>query len=319
MNIIFMGTPQFAAPTLQALVKDSQYNITVITQPDRPAKRGYRLTPPVIKLLAQRLNIPVYQPFSLSKPEDVELIKRLAPELIVVVAFGQILSDDVINIPKYGCINLHPSLLPKYRGAAPIQWSIINGDKVTGVTVAYVSSKLDAGDIILQKEVNIEPFDTAGSLSDKLSQIGAELVIESIKKIVDGTASRIPQDEAKATYTSRIKKEDALINWHRPAVEIFNLIRALNPAPGAYTYTPNNQRLKIWMTEIVDTPTTHHGQKQEVPPGTIIELTKRGPVIATATDNLLLLEVQPPGKKKMTGFQYLHGHRWETGLKLRSK
>ncbi len=306
MNILFMGSPAFAAPTLQAIAQN--HNVSVITQPDKPARRGYHQTPPVIKLMAQKLKLPVYQPFSLNTIEGITLVRNLQPELIVVVAFGQILPDEILGIPPLGCINLHPSLLPKYRGAAPMQWSLINGDEKTGITVAYITSKLDSGDIILQREASIENFDTGASLSDKLSSSGAMLVIEAICLIKDGNVQRIPQDETRTSYAPKIRHEDAIIDWKKPAKNIFNLVRALNPVPGAYAMV-GSERLKILITEIVD---VHVSQE----PGTVIELTKRGPVISTQDKGLLLLEVQPQAKKPMSGWQFLQGHRWEIGMRL---
>ena len=321
MNILFMGSPTFAVPTLQAIIRNPEHNVSVITQPDKPAKRGYQPTPPIIKLLAQRLKLPVYQLFSLNTPEGIALVKKLQPELIVVVAFGQILPDDILNIPALGCINLHPSLLPKYRGAAPIQWSLINGDKVTGITVAYITSKLDSGDIILQKEVEIEDYDTGSSLSDRLSSSGAMLVMEAIGLIKDGNAPRIPQDETMASYTSKIRHEDALIDWQKPARNIFNIVRALNAVPGAYTWVCG-ERLKILTAEIVDTMTSEVLKTSEVcteivdDAGTVSDLTKMGPLISTQDGALLLLEVQPQAKKPMSGWQFLQGHKWKVGMRL---
>lgn len=305
-----MGSPVFAAPTLQVIAQNPEYDVSVITQPDKPAKRGYHQTPPIIKLLAQRLKLPVYQPFSLNTPEGIALVKKLQPELIVVVAFGQILPDEILNIPPLGCINLHPSLLPKYRGAAPIQWSLINGNKKTGITVVYITSKLDSGDIILQQEVEITDSDTGNSLSDSLSLLGAVLVMEGIGLIKNGNAPRIPQDEtSRVSYAPKIRHEDALINWQKPSRDIFNLVRALNAVPGAYTMV-GNERLKVLTTEIVDVCVSFDA-------GTVIELTKMGPLVSTQDGGLLLLEVQPQAKKLMSGYQFLQGHRWEIGMRLR--
>ncbi len=309
MNILFMGSPTFAASTLQAIARNQEHNVSVITQPDKPAKRGYHQTPPIIKLMAQRLKLPVYQPFSLNTTEGIALVKKLQPDLIVVVAFGQILPDEILSIPPLGCINLHPSLLPKYRGAAPIQWSLINGDEKTGITVAYITSKLDSGDIILQSEASIENFDTGASLSDKLSSSGAVLVMEAICLIKDGNAPHIPQDESKTNYAPKIRHDDALIDWQQPARNIFNLVRALNAAPGAYTMA-DSERLKILTTEIVDVCVSKE-------PGTVIDLTRMGPIVCAQDQGLLLLEVQPQAKKPMSGYQFLQGHRWKIGMKLR--
>ncbi|MFH1898491.1 MAG: methionyl-tRNA formyltransferase [Candidatus Desantisbacteria bacterium] len=307
MNILFMGSPPFAAPTLQSIARDKQHKVSVITQPTKQG-RGYHLAPPIIKLLAQRLNLPVYQPFSLNTEEGIALVKKLQPELIVVVAFGQILPDEILNIPTLGCINLHPSLLPRYRGAAPIQRSLINGDTVTGITVAYVNSKLDSGDIILQKEVKIEPYDTGDSLADRLSQLGAMLVMESIGLIKAGNAPRIPQDETQVSHAPKIRHEDSLIDWQKPARDIFNLVKALNSAPGTYTLV-GGERLKILAATIID-------ECESKEPGIVVELTKDGPLISTGDGGVLLLTVQPQGKRLMSGYQFLQGHRWRVGMKL---
>ncbi|MDI6781523.1 MAG: methionyl-tRNA formyltransferase [bacterium] len=308
MNILFMGSPAFAAPTLQAITRNQEHNVSVITQSDKPAKRGYHQTPPIIKLMAQRLRLPVYQPFSLNTTEGIALVKKLEPDLIVVVAFGQILPDEILSIPPLGCINLHPSLLPKYRGAAPIQWSLINGDEKTGITVAYITSKLDSGDIILQSEASIENFDTGASLSDKLSSSGAVLVMEAICLIKDGNVPRIPQDETRASYAPKIRHEDTLIDWQQPAGNIFNLVRALNAVPGAYT-SVGSERLKILTTEIVDVCVFKE-------PGTVVDITRMGPIVSTQDKGLLLLEVHPQAKKPMSGYQFLQGHRWGIGMRL---
>ncbi|MEK7275287.1 MAG: methionyl-tRNA formyltransferase [Candidatus Desantisbacteria bacterium] len=309
MNILFMGSPAFAAPTLQAIALNSQHKIAVITQPDKPAKRGYHQTPPIIKLMAQRLKLPVYQPFSLNTTEGIALVKKLQPDLIVVVAFGQILPDEILSIPPLGCINLHPSLLPKYRGAAPIQWSLINGDEKTGITVAYITSKLDSGDIILQSEADVTDKDTGSSLTDRLSSPGAMLVMEVIDLIKTGNVPRIHQNETDVSYAPKIRHEDTLINWQQPARNIFNLVRALNAVPGAYTMA-DSERLKILTTEIVDVCVSKE-------PGTVIDLTRMGPIVCTNDHGLLLLEVQPQAKKSMSGCQFLHGHKWKIGMRLR--
>jgi len=307
MNILFMGNPPFAAPSLQSIARDKQHKVSVITQPTKQG-RGYHLSPPVIKLLAQRLNLPVYQPFSLNTEEGITLVRNLQPKLIVVVAFGQILPDEILSIPTFGCINLHPSLLPKYRGAAPIQRSLINGDTVTGITVAYINSKLDSGDIILQKEIKIEPYDTGDSLADRLSQSGAMLVMESIELIKAGNATRIHQDETQVSHAPKRRHEDSLIDWQRSARDIFNLVRALNSASGTYIMV-GGERLKILTAEIVE-------KCGSFEPGTVVELTKDGPLISTHDGGLLLLTVQPQGKRLMSGYQFLQGHRWSVGMKL---
>jgi methionyl-tRNA formyltransferase len=299
-----MGTPQFAIPSLEKIAKTEYELIGVITQPDKPAGRNYKLTPPKVKELANKLNLKVWQPTSLKDKEGLELVKWLKPDLVVVVAFGQILSKEFLQIPKIGSINLHASLLPKYRGAAPIHWAIIHGETKTGVTVAWISEELDAGDIILQQEVNIQLNDTTGTLSQKLSIIGAELLIKAISLINEGKAITIKQNHSQVTYAPKLSKEDGLINWKKSNIEIYNLIRGLNPSPGAYTYY-KNKLLKIWATELME---------GEGVPGEVVKIFKdKGPVIATGKGCLLIKELQPANKKRLAAAEFISGYRIKPG------
>ncbi|MEW6097073.1 MAG: methionyl-tRNA formyltransferase [bacterium] len=304
VRILFMGTPEFATPSLDKIANSKYELIGVITQPDKPAGRSYKLTPPKVKELANKLNLKVWQPISLKNEGSLGLVKELKPDLVVVVAFGQILSKEFLQIPKIGSINLHASLLPKYRGASPIHHAIIQGETKTGVTVAWISEKLDAGDIILQQEVDIQPTDTTGILLQKLSFIGAKLLLKAINLIDEGKAPRIKQDPSQVSYAPKLNKKDELIDWKKSNIEIHNLVRALNPFPGAYTYY-KNQILKLWTTEIIE---------EEGTPGEIVKIFKdKGPVIGTEKGCLLIRELQPANKKRLSGTEFISGYRIKVG------
>lgn len=299
-----MGTPEFAIPSLDKISKSEYELIGVITQPDKPTGRHYKLTPPKVKEFANKLNIKIWQPISLKDKEELDKIKELEPDLVVVVAFGQILSEEFLQIPKIGSINLHASLLPQYRGASPIHQAIIQGETKTGVTIAWISKELDAGDIIKQEEVNIHPNDTAGTLSQKLSLIGADLLLKSITLINEGRASRTKQDISQVSYAPKLNKKDGLIDWQKPNIEIHNLVRGLNPFPGAYTYYKNHI-LKIWTTEIIE---------EEGRYGEVVKIFKdKGPVIGTAKGCLLIRELQPANKKRLSGTKFISGYRLKVG------
>ncbi|TLN04468.1 methionyl-tRNA formyltransferase, partial [bacterium] len=235
MRIIFIGTPDFAVPCLEALVAAGHEIAGVVTQPDRPKGRGHKLTPPPVKVLAEARGLPVFQPERIKHPGFVARLKELAPEMIVVVAFGQLLSKEILTLPERGCVNVHASLLPRYRGAAPIHWAVINGEKETGVTIMYMDEGLDTGDMILWERVPIETGDTTGVVHDKLSAVGARLLVAAVAQIAAGTARRVPQDDTGSTYAPLLNKEVELIPWEKSACEVRNLIRGLNPWPGAFT------------------------------------------------------------------------------------
>lgn len=304
MKIVFMGTPEFARPTLEALIKSEHGVASVITQPDRPKGRGLKLSLPPVKILAREFDIPVFQPPKIKDPQVVSYLKGPSPDLIVVVAYGQILPKEVLEIPPLGCINLHASLLPQLRGAAPIAWAIIKGQETTGLTTMYMDEGMDTGEIILQKKVDILPTETTGTLSEKLSQLGAPLVLETLGLIKKEKAPRTAQDDSLATYAPLIKKEDCLINWQKPAQEIYNLIRGLNPHPGAFTYL-NGKRLKVYTCQVVEA-----GGR----PAGIVQAGKDRLIAATSKGGLSLLEVQPQGKRKMGIAEFLAGHRIEEGM-----
>ncbi|MEW6618529.1 MAG: methionyl-tRNA formyltransferase [bacterium] len=304
MRILFMGTPDFALPSLEKIARSEYELIGVITQPDKPTGRSYKITPPKVKELAQKLNLKVWQPTSLKNKEGLELVKRLEPDLVIVVAFGKILSPEFLHIPKLGSINLHASLLPKYRGSAPIQRAIIQGETKTGVTVMWISEELDAGDIILQQEVEISFLDTAGTLSQKIASTGAELLLKAIKLIKEEKAPRIKQDTSQVSYAPKLNKEDGLINWKKTNLEIYNLIRGLNPFPGTHIYY-KNQLLKVWETAIIN---------EEGLPGQVLKILKdKGPVIGTGKGCLLIKQIQPANKKRLSGIEFVNGYRIKEG------
>lgn len=310
MKIVYMGTPDFAVPTLDAIVDAGHEVIAVITQPDKPKGRGKAMTYPPVKEKALEYNIPVYQPAKVRDESFVEKLKDMKADAIVVVAFGQILPASILELPKYGCINVHASLLPKYRGAAPIQWSIIDGEDKTGITTMYMDVGLDTGDMLLQEEVVITPEETGGSLHDKLSEIGGKLLIETLKQIEAGTIQRIKQDDSLSNYAKMLDKTLGFIDFQKPAVEIERLIRGLNPWPSAYTLY-NNKTMKIWRSKVLE------GVSQGKP-GEIIQVTKNEIVIQTGVGALSVLELQLEGKKRMTSEAYLRGYEVTVGTILGS-
>lgn len=302
-NIIFMGTPDFAVPCLDKLHQN--YNVTaVITQPDRPKGRGQHLAKSPVKVYAEEHNLPVYQPEKIKTAEFTEKLRQMQPDLIIVVAFGQILSQEILDIPKFGCINVHASLLPRWRGAAPIHWSIIGGDTETGVTTMYMDAGLDTGDMILKAKTVITPEMTTAQLHDALMMQGADLLIETIQSIENGTVSREKQDDSLSCYAKMLNNDNCRIDWTKSAQEIHDLVRGLNSWPIAYT-TLNDKKFKIWQTKIVDADTT--GKT----PGQIIDLTKKGIIVATGNGAIELLQIQPPNKAKMPASSYINGHRQE--------
>lgn len=308
MKVIFMGTPDFAVPTLEALIKKHEV-LAVVTQPDKPKGRGKKMVFPVVKEKALEHNITVYQPQKVKTPEFVEILKEYQPDIMVVVAFGQILSEEILNIPKYGCINVHGSILPQYRGAAPIQWSIINGEEFSGVTTMYMAKGLDSGDMILKAKEKIKPDDTYGSLYDRLSVIGADLLIKTLDLIENGEVKRIPQNDEEATFAPMIKPELEHINWNGKNTDIVNLIKGLNPQPVAYTML-NDEKLKIWFAETIDGD--YNGE-----PGTIVDVRKRDFVVMTAEGAVAVKEVQAQGGKRMSADAYMRGHAIEKGTILK--
>ncbi|MBQ9142756.1 MAG: methionyl-tRNA formyltransferase [Lachnospiraceae bacterium] len=305
MRVIFMGTPDFAVGTLEAIIKAGYEVALVVTQPDKPKGRSGALSFPPVKECALAHELPVFQPRKVREEENIEYLKTFEPDIIVVAAFGQILPKAILDMPKYGCINVHASLLPKYRGAAPIQWSVINGDEVTGVTIQRMDIGIDTGDIIAKEELPIAEDETGGSLFDKLAVLGAKLCVETMERIEKGEAEYIPQNHEEATHVGMIEKEFGNIDWNKSAVEIERLIRGLNPWPSAFTKL-EGKTFKIWKAKVVS-------QSTEYEPGCIIHVTKTSMEVQTGKGVLSLLEVQLEGKKRMEidaflrGFQVLPG------------
>ncbi|MBR3623976.1 MAG: methionyl-tRNA formyltransferase [Selenomonadaceae bacterium] len=304
LRILFMGTPDFAIPSLKMLTEETNV-VAVVTQPDKPKGRGHKLMPPPVKIFAEEKSILVYQPQKVREPEFIEKLKELAPDVIIVVAFGQILPEEILNFPKYGCVNVHGSLLPAYRGAAPIEWSIINGEKKTGVTTMFMAAGLDTGDMLLKEEVEISEDETADELRAVLSEIGAKVLKQTLLKMLSGELKREVQDDSKSSYASRIVKETGLIDWAKSAEEIHNLVRGLNSTSVAYTNF-NGEMFKIWRTKLL-------ADRNDVPSGdfevgSILKTDNNGIYVKTGDGVLLITEVQTPGKKKMSAKDYLRGH-----------
>ncbi|MFY4773836.1 methionyl-tRNA formyltransferase [Metabacillus sp. RGM 3146] len=308
-RIVFMGTPDFSVPVLRRLI-DEGYNVAgVVTQPDRPKGRKKELTPPPVKVEAEKHSIPVIQPEKVKDPKDLEQVLALKPDLIVTAAFGQILPKALLDAPKHGCVNVHASLLPELRGGAPIHYSIIQGKSKTGITIMYMAEKLDAGDILTQTEVQIEENDDVGSLHDKLSSAGADLLSETLPKLLKGELKPVKQDESKASFAYNIKREQEEIDWKKSGEEIYNHIRGLRPWPVAYTVL-NGQNIKIWRGEKMESA-------HPAAPGTIIGADSDGFVVATGSRIAIkVTELQPAGKKKMTGEVFLRGTQLSPGTKL---
>ncbi len=307
VKIVFMGTPDFSVPILRQLVMDGYELQAVVTQPDKPQGRKKIIKPTPVKEEALRHQIPVYQPRKLR--EEYEEIIQLKPDLIVTAAYGQILPKAVLEAPKYGCINVHASLLPEYRGGAPIHQCIIDGKKETGVTIMYMVEKLDAGDILTQVVVPIEEVDTVGTMHDKLSAAGAKLLSQTIPDLIEGKIRPVKQDDEKATFASNISREQEKIDWGKDGEDIYNQIRGLNPWPVAYT-SLNGKPLKIWQGLKVK-------RKEPMEPGTIVEIQNDGFVVASGNKTAILVtELQPAGKKRMAAKQFLQGANLSIGTKL---
>ena len=308
MRIVFMGTPDFAVQSLNALVEAGHDVAAVITQPDRPKGRGNKLAFPEVKTRALELNLPVHQPASVKDEAFLELLQGYQPDVIVVVAYGRILPQAVLELPEYGCINVHGSLLPAYRGAAPIQRAVLDGCKESGVTIMQMDTGMDTGDMLLQGSLPITDEDNTGTMFDKLAVLGGRLLVETLKGLQQGTIQPQKQNEAEATHAARILKEDEVIDWSRPAQTIFCQIRGLAPAPGAYTLW-NDQRLKIWKSRVNSKET---GKTQ----GTVVEIGKDYLMVQTGEGCLEILELQPAGKKAMPAKAFCNGTGVETGVQF---
>lgn len=308
MKMVFMGSPEFAVPSLKILYESGLDIKAVITQIDRPKGRGMALTSPAVKIEAERLGLPVYQIEKVKDKGFIDLLDAIKLDIIAVVAYGQILPKAILDMPKYGCINLHGSLLPKYRGPAPIQWAVIKGERKTGVTTMFMDVGMDTGDILLQEEIGIDPEDTAGSLSKRLSIIGAHLLLTTINGLEKGSIIPKGQDHSLATYAPLLKKEDGRIDWGKEAEEIRNHVRGMNPWPGAYTYY-EEKRLKVWNGAVLE------GGNGD--PGRIIKAGKDGLAVSAGKGLFLIKELQLEGKKRMSFQDFLQGHRVRVGDLLR--
>lgn len=298
MKLVYMGTPNFAVPPLRALKAAGHEIAGVVTRADKPAGRGRGISPPPVKLAALEMGLSVYQPVRIRQPEAVDRLCVLGPDIIVVAAYGQILSKEILSLPKYGCVNIHASLLPAYRGAAPINWAIINGEKQTGITIMQMDEGMDTGPILMQEALEIGPKDTAGSLTERLSALGARLIVEALGRIESGGIAPTQQDHSKATLAPLLKKEDGLIDWGRSADEIHNRARGLSPWPGAYTYL-DGRMIKILETEPV--------QGQAVP-GHIV-MADNDLIVGTGGGLIRILRLQPEARRPMTAQEFLRGHR----------
>ena len=302
MRIVFMGTPDFASASLKKLIDERFDVVGVFTQPDKPKGRGMELCAPPVKELALENGLPVFQPVKMRDGTALAQIKALEPDILVVVAYGRILPDDILAVPKYGAINVHGSLLPKYRGAAPIQWAVLNGDKITGVTTMYLASEMDTGDIIYTAETEIGEYETSGELFDRLKDMGAELLVKTLRDIDAGTAPRAPQDHSKASYVTMLDKSICPIDWNKTPREVLKHIYGLQPWPVA-TMELEGKTVRVFAAKYTD------GKTEKVP-GAVVSTDKGGLEIACADgETLLITELQAPGKKRMGAEDYLRGHQ----------
>lgn len=313
LRVVFLGTPEFALPSLRALAAATTI-VAVVTRPDQLAGRGRRMTPPPAAVAARALGLPVLQPESLRAAATLETLRALGPDLLATVAYGRIIPPPVLALPPRGCINLHPSLLPAYRGAAPIQRAIADGATTTGVTIIYQSEELDAGDVILQRDVAIHPEETAGELAARLAELGAALLVEAVDLIARGIAPRQPQDHARATYARRLTKADGMLDWSRPARDLANQVRAVTPWPGAYTWWRGGL-LKVWRARVAGAPPAGPGSPAAAS-GRVLAVGGNGIAVACGEGVLVLLDVQPEGGRRMPAAEFLRGHRLQPGERL---
>ncbi len=302
MKILFMGTPDFAVFTLRALIDAGHEICAVVTQPDKPRGRGYAMTPPPVKVCAAEAGIPVLQPATLRDEHIAAELAGYAPQVIVVVAYGKILPKNILDLPPYGCINLHGSLLPEYRGAAPMQRAILDGKPVTGVTTMYMAEGMDTGDMLLRREISIEESDNFEDIHDKLGKIGAVLMLETLEKLEAGTLTPVPQDDSLATYAAKITKDDCLVCFDTDARTVHNRIRGLSPIPLAFTHTPDGRLLKLVSARIAEEDQAHDT------PGEILSL-EDGITVACRTGSVTVTGVLPEGKGRMNACDYVRGRR----------
>lgn len=316
MNILFMGTPQFAVPSLACLLEQGYDIAAVVTQPDRPKGRKRELTPPPVKAYALERGLKVIQPEKLRSPEGVAEVTATTPDLIITAAYGQILPKSVLALPRLGCINVHGSLLPQYRGGAPIQRSIINGETVTGVTLMYMAEGLDTGDMIAHVEVPITDEDTAGTMFEKLSDAGAKLLMEWLPRIIEGSVTRTPQADNEATYAPNLTREDEKLDWHKSARELFNRVRGLNPMAGGFAYL-DGEVFKVWGCRIPQgSDLIMRPEWTNLVAGSVLETGSFGIRVRTGDGSLVLTEVQPAGKKALAAAEFVRGARLAPGTVL---
>ncbi|HBR51838.1 MAG TPA: methionyl-tRNA formyltransferase [Nitrospira sp.] len=308
MRIVFMGTPEFAVPSLEALLSSGDQVIGVVCQPDRPKGRGHQLVAPPVKLVAERAGIPVLQPLKIRTPEFLQALSSWQPDVIAVAAYGRILHTPILQLPPMGCVNVHGSLLPKYRGAAPVQWAVINGETETGITTMLMDEGMDTGAMLLQAKLAILPDDTAGTLAPRLAALGGRLLIETLVQLKAGTLVPTKQDDQQATMAPLLKKEDGLIDWTLSATSLTNRVRGLSPWPGAYTFL-GDERWNIWKAVLQGTATSDT-------PGTIVAVNKQSIVVATGDGLLEIREIQTANSKRMAVAQFLAGHRVTVGQQL---
>lgn len=308
MNVIFMGTPEFAVPTLKKLYEKGHNIQLVVTQPDKPSGRGKKLKKSEVKETAEQLNIPVFQPDKIKKPENIEELKKYNPDVIVVVAYGQILNKEILNMPKYGCINVHASLLPKLRGAAPLNWAIINGEDHTGVTTMKMDVGLDTGDMLLKSEVEIDENMNVGELHDILMEKGAELLIVTLEKIEKNELTPHMQDDSLSNYAPMFNNENRKIDWNKSAKQIHDLVRGLSPWPTAY-FTMEDKQVKVYES-------TYSNERINHVPGYVIKADNEGIFVTTGNGIVILKEIQMPGKNKMKVEAYLRGNKFPEHILL---
>jgi methionyl-tRNA formyltransferase len=310
MRIIFMGTPEFAVPSLESLLNSEHEVVGVVTQPDRPKGRGQAVVASPIKQLAQTQGLSILQPEKMKSPDLLQALAAWRPDMIAVTAYGRILPKSILDLPPGGCVNVHGSLLPKYRGAAPIQWALINGDKETGITTMFMDEGMDTGAMLLQRAIPIEPDDTAAELGHRLAKVGGELLVETLKGLAEQTIIPQPQNSEHVTYAPLLSKESGIIEWTQTARHIASRIRGLSPWPGCYTFL-QDLRLVVWKalaeTAMID------GAKTRLPAGTILEVNKKDFIVVTGEGVLRVTEVQPANKKRMTVEQFLQGRSLQSG------
>ncbi len=315
MRIVFMGTPAFAVPTLQQLLKTEFSVVGVVCQPDRPSGRGKKVQVGPVKALALSQNVPVVQPEKMKDPKLLGTLGAWEPDVVVVAAFGRILPKTILDLPPQGCLNVHGSLLPRYRGAAPIQWAVIQGEVKTGVTIMLMDEGMDTGAILQQEVIPIGPDETSGELAPRMAQVGGALLVRSLRGWVSGTMTPLPQNDSAATLAPILTKEDGLMFWDRPARSLANRIRGLSPWPGVYTFL-EGERWGIWKVQVEDQESGMRHTAHDTPqaPGTITAVTKQAIRVQTGEGSLNLLEIQPENKKRMHVSDYVAGHRVTSGM-----